>query len=693
MSISVSDMRIMITRRAFSRSAVTIAMVPLLAACNRKDAPLQNLWTQWQADWRWMEAIAVKRQWEVKPLKIAPPASSLELAKIERRHGLTFPPQLRSVLTELSAHVQFGWHIPSHLQALEREDMPYGSGIRDAIWDLAVIDEHAIPNFLGWKRDLAQRDRSEAPNRPEMWENQFPFGHLPNGDILTIDTSKPEPTRQPVRYFSHDLEMIHGLALAPDFYSFVTVYAKLGCAGSEWASWMRFGKGINDDRDDTFYLSTETNGAKAWLAWLAKDSKVAEPDEPPVTIVEKSPADRALLEAARANSLAAVTAALAGGANIDCVPNDEWVQDTGAWPQEFSTALTYATLHDNIPLLDHLVKRGAIVNTRRLPLGDAVEKSSLATVQWLIANGAQPNGWKHQRFWPLHLLVTRRGKPPGERAAQIKAMTDLGISRADAEKTVPGAITVDDYRVMLEALLTAGADPDAPWDNGITMLMEGGIETAQLLLKYGARIDARDVHGRNAMHWAQSVEKIKLLAARGADVNARTTPPATDRDYAAKTLLHYKLSLARFDGLDLVSALLDLGADPKLKDGAGHNTLAYCTTLDGFKLIQGYGLDPKERLPDGGTLLHNLASMTSVRAAFTEEVAFFKYLLSLGIDINATDDKGQTMLHRMAERVDEPKDIALYLASGADKSIKDETGKRPFNLVPKSLKAVRELLK
>ena len=389
-------------------AAVTLGAMPLITACSRKDDALQKRWNQWQSDWRWMEAIATKRGWELIPLKIAPPAAHAALDAVERRHGLKFPPQLRAVLTELSAHVQFGWYIPSHLQALEREDMPYGSGIRNAVWDLAVIDQHAIPNFLGWKAGLAKRDRSEAPNTPEMWEKQFPFGHLPNGDILTIDMSKPEPARQPVRYFSHDLEMIHGLALAPDFYSFVSVYAKLGCAGSEWASWMRFGTGI---KDDTFTLSAETDGAKAWLAWLSKDHVKTEPDDPPVALVEKTAADRALLDAARANSLNGVTAALARGAQIDCVPGSEWVQETGAWPQEFSTAVTYATLHDNIPLLEQLIKHGATLNTRRLPLGDAVEKSSLATVQWLIAQRRAA-----QRLEASAFLATA---PPGDAPRNI----------------------------------------------------------------------------------------------------------------------------------------------------------------------------------------------------------------------------------------------------------------------------------
>ncbi len=170
----------------------SLSAIPLLAACDRKDDHLQKLWTQWQADWRWMQAIAVKRQWEVTPLKIAPPAAHAALDAVERRHGLKFPPQLRAVLTELSAHVRFGWHIPSHLQALEREDMPYGSGIRDAIWDLAVIDTYAIPNFLGWKRDLAQRDRTEAPNTPRDVGEPIPvrlFAERRHADDRHVETT------------------------------------------------------------------------------------------------------------------------------------------------------------------------------------------------------------------------------------------------------------------------------------------------------------------------------------------------------------------------------------------------------------------------------------------------------------------------------------------------------------------------
>lgn len=351
-------------RRVLVAGAVGLVSTnPLLSACKRKDAALDKLWQQWQADWRWMEGITRQRGWEVTVLNIAPPALLARLAGIERRHGLKFPPQLRAVLTQLSAHIQFGWYIPSHLQPMERQEMPTSSGIRDAVWDLGAIDEQAIPNFVGWKRELARKDVSEAANRPEMWENQFPFGYLKNGDILTIDMSKPEPALQPVRYFSHNLEMIHGCALAPDFYSFISVFSKLGCAGTECWSWMRFGEGI---KDDTFALSVDTEGAKAWLAWLSKDPSKPEPDEPPVAIVETTSADRALLGVARLGSLPGLTAALQAGAKIDCVPSQDWQQQTGKWTEELSTAVAYATLNDDIAMLDMLVKRGGCRSAMRL---------------------------------------------------------------------------------------------------------------------------------------------------------------------------------------------------------------------------------------------------------------------------------------------------------------------------------------
>jgi len=146
-------------------------------------------WEEWQRDWRWMEALATGRGCIVTPLRIDPPASPIAIAALEAKHGLKMPPQLRELLTRYSARVQFGWEIPSHMAPMEPIRVRNFGGMRDVVWDIAHIDRYAIGNFQGWRRQLADKDISEEPNQPQMWENQFPIADLANGDMLTIDVT------------------------------------------------------------------------------------------------------------------------------------------------------------------------------------------------------------------------------------------------------------------------------------------------------------------------------------------------------------------------------------------------------------------------------------------------------------------------------------------------------------------------
>lgn len=223
-----------------------------------------DIWEEWQRNWRWMEQLAVRRGWEVTPLRIDPPAPEAAVAALEARHGLKVPPGLREILTGYSGGVQFGWLTPDHL---ERKGGPYVGGLRDMIWDIDHIDRYAIGNFLGWRRSLADLPDGEEPNSPEMWEGQFPIADLNNGDMLTIDVSAPEGPH-PVRYFSHDIEGLHGRAIAPDFVTFVTEYSALGCAGHTHDDWFQFVEMLDDRRH---YLRAG-GGGQAWRAWLEQDA-------------------------------------------------------------------------------------------------------------------------------------------------------------------------------------------------------------------------------------------------------------------------------------------------------------------------------------------------------------------------------------------------------------------------------------
>jgi hypothetical protein len=234
-----------------------------------QDLWAQDLWTEWQQEWRRMEALARRRGWEVEPLTIAPPAPQAEIAAAEKEAGVPFPAQLREVLTRHSAVVRFGWDIPKELRPDGNARLPAGSTMQRHIWDLAYIREEVIASFLGWKEYLAHETEAEEPNTPEMWENQFPITILGNGDLLTIDVSNPDGP-QPVRYFSHELEGLHGRALAPDFFTFVTVLSRLGWAGSTHDDWFDF---VAPEDGDRTYLSLDAEGSREWLAFLAEEPK------------------------------------------------------------------------------------------------------------------------------------------------------------------------------------------------------------------------------------------------------------------------------------------------------------------------------------------------------------------------------------------------------------------------------------
>ncbi|KZK95163.1 Ankyrin repeats (3 copies) [Pseudovibrio sp. Ad14] len=688
------------SRRQFLVNGVlACAASKLLGGCSGPQTDLRTLWKDWHSNWRRMQETARKRQWEVTTLDIAPPAAPEALAIVESRYQMLFPSQLRAVLTQLSGCVTFGWYTPNHLSSFGRLDMPQMSFNRDAVWDLSHINSYALPNFVALKSQKASESISEALNFPEMWENQFPFYYLKNGDIVTIDVSDPDPQKQPVRYFSHELEMLHGLALAPDFFSFMTEMSKLGFAGTEWASWLRFG---DNQQNDRYYLSSDSEGAKAWIKWLERDPENVGPDEPPQAVVETTPADRALLESARANSVSGVKRALRVGAHPDCVPGSDWISGNFLWDHEFSTAITYAVRNSNLDMLEILLGAGAILNTRRLPLNDAVKESSLATVRWLIAKGARVDGWKHQRYFPLHdLVVTRRQialKTRSEYRQQInKTYGTLwpDLKEAELKRKLNAHISYDEYLIFLRTLLAAGADPNAAWDNGITMLAWGDEKTAEVLLAYGANPNARDDYGKTPLHTARTGRKVRILAGAGADVNLLASH-STEASGLSYTPLQAALLHGKLEGDSPIKALLDLGADPKKKDAGGRTTLTYCHSERVFRLVMVMGVDPHALQPNQQTLLHNLVIQHGLpRHDFSDEVAFLDFLLALGIDINARDGNGRTMLHYAAEEeiYDESfPNYELAIARGADEAIRDNAGKRPVELVARSLKKVRSVL-
>ena len=116
-------------------------------------------------------------------------------------------------------------------------------------------------------------------------------------------------------------------------------------------------------------------------------------------------------------------------------------------------------------------------------------------------------------------------------------------------------------------------------------------EMVDLLLKHGADPNRADASGATALMWAvPDVEKVRLLVARGANVNARSETERTPL-----------LVAACFPGtVDLLRLLLDRGADLRAQDRAGATALALAVRsadVEVVRFLVEKGLDPNALSP------------------------------------------------------------------------------------------------
>jgi ankyrin repeat protein len=162
-----------------------------------------------------------------------------------------------------------------------------------------------------------------------------------------------------------------------------------------------------------------------------------------------------------------------------------------------------------------------------------------------------------------------------EANADVDARNEFGTS-ALREAAVLGSSAI------IEALLDAGADPNATNPEGEAALMAvartGNVEAATLLLDAGADVNAKELWGgQSALMWAAAQsqpEMVKLLAARGADLDAHGVirqwdrkiikePRPKDMNKGGFTALLYA---AREGCVACARHLIEAGADPDLGD-------------------------------------------------------------------------------------------------------------------------------
>ena len=299
------------------------------------------------------------------------------------------------------------------------------------------------------------------------------------------------------------------------------------------------------------------------------------------------------------------------------------------------------------------------------PLHRASQNRRPRIVRLLLAHGANPHAEDAEGRNPLHYLSLARD--------EVDHQDVLGVTQLLLEQGVDINVQDENHETPLH-----------------TSSSYGHLQNVRLLLKLGANVMAKNVHGQIPLHRVsqcqyfseENVDVTRLLLQQGTDVNSRDKNQATPLHFASFRG-HFEISLA----------LLDHGADINARNADGQTPLhrvpmsiesrysGYnCHRVAELMLERGADVNAPDKFQ--ATPLHFAYFMSNLDIA--------RVLLDHGANIHAKNNQGQTPLH-MASHGDygaasEPALVELLQGRGADVDARDNDQATPFLLASFHLK-------
>jgi ankyrin repeat protein len=331
--------------------------------------------------------------------------------------------------------------------------------------------------------------------------------------------------------------------------------------------------------------------------------------------------------------------------------------DPNAALPDGETILMTAARTGNPQTVKALIAHGADVNARekwqeQSALMFAAAENNAAAVKALVQAGADLN--VHSKVWdfPEYKYETNGMAvfqlPRGgwtalmfaARQNAIEAAAMLADSKADLNAQDPDGTTALQLAILnvhydlASMLLKKGADPNVPDNSGMTAVY--------------AAVDMRSPAGMmtrpnpKLLDEIDAAEMIKILMANGADPNARLKKPIIGRhnNLVGDTSLGEGttplMRAAKTNDLPVMRTLLDSGADATLTLKDRTTTAMMASSLDAVKLLVEHGVDVNAFNTNGQTILHNAAGRGSN--------AVIEYVAEKGARLDKKDKQGRTPL-------------------------------------------------
>jgi ankyrin repeat protein len=454
------------------------------------------------------------------------------------------------------------------------------------------------------------------------------------------------------------------------------------------------------------------------------------------SVLQASGHEIPLISAVKAGDIAAVRNLVKDASKINVSETDG------------TTALHWAVRQDNLDIIRLLVRSGANVKAANrygvTPLSLAAESGNVEIIELLLREGADANEALPEG--ETVLMTAARAGHTGAAKALLKAGAKPDARENFHGETALIWAAAENHAGTVRTLLAGGADVNgrsnketfARRNQGLTILplgewtplmyaaRQGSLEAATTLAESGADVNLKDPDGATALVLAiinSQFHVASMLLDKGADPNlADSTGMAAL--YAAVDMHTLPWMFGRPDpvprsnavsGMDIVQKLLDKGANPNARLtgvllqrlhtdgdvslGAGSTPFlraAKSGDVEVMRLLLKYGADPKAVSKDGATAIMlaaglgyrdgNAAVPTRDRGTDAEVIAAIQMCLELGLDINATNSRGDTALHAaVAGRGSD--DVLHFLAShGAKLDAKNAQGRTALDVAAASRK-------